>query len=147
MNPLIPTSDMLNKNTTVLLQGWILHKITHEGWNVIKQRNQTNLKHKYNKDKRTSLKISIYNGKKNHYIIVDKCIIVTYCLKYYHSIVLLELGAHVPGFTILLLMEDRVYHELQILFPLLCKFWEAVLIVFSCLIEQFSYTVSSKKIY
>ena len=36
----IPRSYELNSITTVLQQGWLWHKITHESWYVIKQRLQ-----------------------------------------------------------------------------------------------------------
>ena len=38
-----PPSYGLNSTTTVLLEGWVWHWITHKGWYDIKQRNQTNL--------------------------------------------------------------------------------------------------------
>ena len=41
MNSLIPICYRLNSITAILLQGWLLHLITHEGWYAIKQRNQT----------------------------------------------------------------------------------------------------------
>ena len=40
--PIIPPpSYRLNSTTSVLLQGWLWHQITHKGWYVIKQSNQT----------------------------------------------------------------------------------------------------------
>ena len=41
MNPFHFPSYRLNSTTTVLLQGWLWHYITHEGWYAIKQRHQT----------------------------------------------------------------------------------------------------------
>ena len=41
MNLLFPLSYGLNSSTTVILQGWIWHKITHKGWYAIKLRKQT----------------------------------------------------------------------------------------------------------
>ena len=44
MNSITPTTSYgLNSITAVLLQGWLWHKMTWEGWYAIKQRNQTNL--------------------------------------------------------------------------------------------------------
>ena len=41
MDHLIRLSYGLNSTTTVLLQVWLWHWITHEGWYAIKQRSQT----------------------------------------------------------------------------------------------------------
>ena len=41
INPLIPPSYGLNSTTTVLLEVWLWHWITQEGWYAVKQRNQT----------------------------------------------------------------------------------------------------------
>ena len=35
-----PPSYRLNSITDVLLQGWLWHEITHEGWYAIKHKNQ-----------------------------------------------------------------------------------------------------------
>ena len=51
---LIQSSYGLNSTTTVLLEGWIWHWITHEGWCVIKTKKpkKTLIKRKMNQEKR-----------------------------------------------------------------------------------------------
>ena len=41
MKTAYPSSYRLNSITGILLQEWVWHLITHEGWYAIKQRNQT----------------------------------------------------------------------------------------------------------
>ena len=43
MNSLIPTPSLVLNSNTVLLQIWLWHWITHEGWYAIKQGNQTDI--------------------------------------------------------------------------------------------------------